>query len=169
MYKSFLGLLIMVILVALGYGVYMKLFNFDPDQLSFLGENMAPFNGTPSAMQKAKVAVLDNNRQSRYIPHFKTVMNDPTPARRVLFFYANWCDTCRPADEDLRKNESRMPEDVRVIRVNFNDTDTDEDEKALAKQYQVPYQHTFVQIDAQGKVVTRWNGGQTDQLLEKLK
>jgi len=39
----------------------------------------------------------------------------------------------------------------------------------LAKQYQVPYQHTFVQIDAQGKVVTRWNGGQTDQLLEKLK
>ena len=39
----------------------------------------------------------------------------------------------------------------------------------LAKKYGITYQHTFVQIDSQGKEVTKWNGGQTDELAANIK
>ena len=56
-----------------------------------------------------------------------------------------------------------------VIRVNYNDPETDQEEKDLAKKYNVVYQHTFVQIDEEGNLVTRWNGGQIEELLAKTK
>ena len=87
----------------------------------------------------------------------------------MLFFYASWCPTCRPADADFAKNESLLPEDVRLIRVNYNEGDTDDDEDTLADKYNVTYQHTFVQIDEEDNIVTKWNGGQTAQLLKNLK
>lgn len=86
-----------------------------------------------------------------------------------LYFYANWCPICKPADADFKANSSKIPPDVTVIRVNYNDTDTGQEEKDLAKKYGITYQHTFVQIDAQGKEVTKWNGGQTDELLANIK
>ena len=56
-----------------------------------------------------------------------------------------------------------------VIRTNYNDPDTDQEEKDLAKKYGITYQHTFVQVDAQGKELTKWNGGQTDELVTNIK
>lgn len=89
--------------------------------------------------------------------------------RRVLFFYASWCPICRPADADFQKNVDRLPADVTLIRVNYNDDDTDQAEKDLAQQYGVTYQHTFVQIDGQGNEIAKWNGGQTNELLRNLR
>lgn len=89
--------------------------------------------------------------------------------RRVLFFYANWCPTCRPADVNIRANEDKLPEDLTVVRVNYNDTDTDLAEKALAQKYGVTYQHTFVQIDTDGAEIAKWNGGALPELLENIK
>ncbi|MDA1080044.1 MAG: thioredoxin family protein [bacterium] len=89
--------------------------------------------------------------------------------RRVLFFYAEWCPTCAPADKDFQANASKLPADVVVVRVNHNDDNTDAAEKALAKEYGVTYQHTYVQIDAAGKKVATWNGGKLAELLENIK
>lgn len=89
--------------------------------------------------------------------------------KRVLFFYANWCPTCRPTDAELSANMDQIPDGVVVIRVNYNDPDTDSVESELAKKYGVTYQHTFVQIDENGSVVTKWNGGRTKELLANIK
>lgn len=105
----------------------------------------------------------------RYEEYSPDVLTSSADKRRVLFFYANWCPTCKPADEDFTKNSSKIPTDVQLIKVNYNDTETDQVEKDLAKQYGVTYQHTFVQIDASGKVVAKWNGGQTTELIANLK
>ena len=106
---------------------------------------------------------------SRYQEHYPSILSNTTTARRVLFFYANWCPTCRPADANFRTNMELLPADVQVIRVNYNDTETDAEERELASQYSVTYQHTFVQIDTQGNVVTRWNGGQIEELLANIR
>jgi|GEM_PF-817744 len=90
-------------------------------------------------------------------------------SKRVLFFYANWCPTCRPVDQEFTQNTEEIPQGVSVIRVNYNDSDTDDNEKALAKKYGVTYQHTFVQIDSEGNEVAKWNGGQSEELIENLK
>lgn len=111
----------------------------------------------------------DKMSDSRYAEYSKVVLDGAVNNRRVLFFYASWCPTCRPADADLKENTSKIPEDVTVIRVNYNDPETDQEEKDLAKKYGITYQHTFVQIDSTGKEVTKWNGGQIDELLSNSK
>src|SRR3990167_3860834 len=101
---------------------------------------------------------------SRYITYSKANLENAKNTRRVLFFYANWCPTCRPADASFSANESKIPADVILIRVNYNDTETEQEEKDLAIKYGITYQHTFVQIDGNGDVVTKWNGGQISEL-----
>lgn len=114
--------------------------------------------------------LMDNKTiGSRYIQYSKTALSSVSGNRRVLFFYASWCPTCRPADENFIKNVSKIPEDVTLIRVNYNDPETDQEEKDLAKKYGITYQHTFVQIDSMGKEITKWNGGQIDELLSYIK
>ena len=111
----------------------------------------------------------DQMGSGQYIEYSDAAFAAAAGMRRVLFFYANWCPTCRPADADFQAKASQFPEDVVVFRVNYNDTDTDAIEKALAEKYGVTYQHTFIQVDADEQEVTKWNGGQTAQLLSNLK
>lgn len=108
-------------------------------------------------------------KSGSYVPYTAASLADAAAHKRVLFFYANWCPTCKPADAAFEANKDKIPEGVALIRVNYNDTDTDQEEKDLAKKYQVTYQHTFVQIDSSGKEVTRWNGGQIKELTQNIK
>ncbi len=135
-----------------------------------------PNNSSRSdAMMKKESSLEDNKMKddkmtaSRYVQYSKSALDDAAATRRVLFFYASWCPTCKPADVSFTQNESRIPEDVTVIRVNYNDPETNEEEKDLATKYGVTYQHTFVQIDSAGNVVNKWNGGQIDELLSLIK
>ena len=111
----------------------------------------------------------DTETSGRYVEYSKSTFDQASSTRRVLFFYASFCSICRPADANFKSNTNKIPSDVTVIRVNYNDPDTDQEEKDLAKKYSVVYQHTFVQIDQEGKVVTRWNGGQIQELLANIK
>lgn len=103
-----------------------------------------------------------------YTPYKSGILEETKDKRRVLFFYANWCPTCKPADKSFTENISDIPEGVALIRVNYNDTDTDSEEEELAKKYEVTYQHTFVEIDMDGKAVQRWNGGDFEDFLSNL-
>ena len=51
-----------------------------------------------------------------------------------------------------------------LIRGSFFKGDRD-----LAKKYLISYQHTFVQIDNDGNSVSKWNGGDIDNLKKYLK
>lgn len=106
---------------------------------------------------------------SRYVEYSKSALEKAASNRRVLFFYASWCPTCRPADANFKENISKIPEDVTLIRVNYNDPEAGQEEKDLAKKYGITYQHTYVQIDGAGKEVTKWNGGQINELLSNIK
>jgi thiol-disulfide isomerase/thioredoxin len=123
-----------------------------------------------SMMEKTNDKMMgDKMSSSRYVEYSKAALDEASPTRRVLFFYASWCPTCKSADANFTANESNIPEDVTLIRVNYNDPETDEEEKDLAKKYGVTYQHTYVQIDSAGTETTIWNGGQIDELLTNIK
>lgn len=110
-----------------------------------------------------------DNQSAKYVEYSKAILDSSVSGRRVLFFYANWCPICRPADTNFKENIGKIPGDVTLIRVNYNDTDTDQEEKDLAKQYGITYQHTFVQIDEDGREITKWNGGQINEFLTNIK
>ena len=120
---------------------------------------------TPNDMVKTESTPISK----QYLPYTKDVLESSKSTRRVLFFYASWCPTCIPADADFTKNVSMLPSDVTLIRVNYNDPDTDADDKALAAKYAITYQHTYVQIAADGNEIAKWNGGSVKELLAKIK
>jgi len=79
----------------------------------------------------------------------------------VLFFFADWCPTCRLEMRDL---ESRVTElgNITVFIVDYDNS------KKLKREYGVTYQHTFVQIDSRGKSLGLWNGGGLEGILNHI-
>lgn len=103
-----------------------------------------------------------------YIPFTQESFDSQKSKRRVLFFYAGWCTTCRPVNAEFLQDSNKIPEDVVVFRVNFRDSDTDEAEKMLAEKYKITYQHTFVQVNQDGEVISKWNGGNLAELIKNV-
>lgn len=110
----------------------------------------------------------DQNNEIQYIEYSDTAFEQAKDKNRVLFFYASWCPTCRPADVDFSENMAQIPENVVVFRVNYNDSDTDDSEKTLSERYGITYQHTYVQVDSLGDEVKKWNGGKLSELLQNI-
>ncbi len=111
---------------------------------------------------------VESSASKKYLTHTSGILDTTKDVRRVIFFYANWCPTCKTANEDFLANEAKIPQDVVVIRTNYNDTDTDQEEKDLAKKYGITYQHTFVYIDGNGNEISKWNGGGSTELIQKV-
>ena len=157
---------VVAVIAVLGIGAYT--FSQNPSQSeSLIKEDEAMLQ--KDTQETIKDDTVDNSDNSRYVEYSKATLDQAAGNRRVLFFYASWCPTCRPTDADLKENADKIPEDLTVIRVNYSDPETDQEEKDLAKKYGITYQHTFVQIDSTGNEVTKWNGGQTKELLSNSK
>ena len=183
MKNSILIPVVIIAVVVVGLGVFMVSQNSQTDSLvqnekSGMQKNTdtqevikPPKEETMEMAESGAMQKIDYMipAESGYLEYSKSVLNKSATNRRVLFFYASWCPTCKPADEDFKTNANKIPSDVTVIRVNYNDPETDREEKDLAKKYGITYQHTFVQIDTQGNEITKWNGGKTDNLLAKIK
>jgi thioredoxin 1 len=83
--------------------------------------------------------------------------------RTVLFFHATWCATCKLLADDIRANADDIPDDVRILLVDF-DTATE-----LKQRYGVTLQHTLVQVNAEGEPLGSWHLTRTlDELLGEL-
>ncbi len=81
----------------------------------------------------------------------------------VLFFHAPWCPTCKALDSDINGELSQIPSNTKILKVDY------ESSTELKKKYGVTYQHTLVQVDAEGKMIQKWSGGNTlESILEKI-
>lgn len=157
----YIALLVVFVIVIVVGGIYSS------TRSPQLPSNSTATNSNP-AVKPSDMENTSPGQTGRYLEFSLDSFALISSPRRVLFFYASWCPTCRPADTSFSQNQSRIPEDVTIIRVNYNDPQTDQAEKDLALKYKITYQHTFVQIDAEGNIVSTWNGGQIDQLLAKI-
>lgn len=73
----------------------------------------------------------------------------------VLFFHASWCPSCREVDADIKANLKDIPSGLTILDVDYDTS------SALKQKYGVTYQHTFVQVDAQGNQLKKWSGSPT--------
>ena len=78
----------------------------------------------------------------------------------VLFFNASWCPSCKSAMKDFEANTGDFT-NINLVLVDYDHS------ADLQKKYGVTYQHTFVQIAPDGESLVKWNGGGTEELLEK--
>lgn len=77
----------------------------------------------------------------------------------VLFFRASWCPSCQAIDKDIRANLTKIPNDLTILDVNYDNSND------LKKKYGVTYQHTFVQVDKEGNMIKKWSGSPTLSVL----
>jgi len=81
--------------------------------------------------------------------------------RRVLFFHAAWCGTCKTTEANL--DASGVPVGLSVFQVDF-DTQLE-----LNKQFGVTTKHTFVEVDKKMNKLNMWQGSLTvDDIIESL-
>ena len=99
----------------------------------------------------------------RYVAYSQSAFDSASDKRRVLYFHADWCPTCRPLNAALSKNPNQIPEGVVLFKTNY-DTET-----ALKTKYGITYQHTFVEVDVQGNAVQVWSGGNVDDVISRLR
>ncbi len=105
-------------------------------------------------------SITEETASQRYVSYSKEVFDKLIDKKRVYFFHAKWCPTCKVADAELMDNLNRIPEDVVVFKTDY---DT---EKALKTEYGITYQHTFVYIDSESREIKKWNGGGIEELIE---
>ncbi len=75
----------------------------------------------------------------------------------VLFFHAPWCPTCAALDRSITASGADIPAGLMIFKTDY---DTSQE---LKEKYGVTYQHTLVQVDANGNMITKWSGGNTLQ------
>jgi thioredoxin 1 len=98
-----------------------------------------------------------------YVEYAQKAYDDAASMKRVLFFAASWCPTCRGADKDFNANLDKIPGDVIIFKTDY-DTQT-----ALKTKYGITHQHTFVYVNAKGEALKKWSGGATAEVIENTK
>ncbi len=114
---------------------------------------------------KCEFAPCPKSQTGSYANYSPTTLQDEfeNNSKVVLFFHAKWCPSCIAANKAFLTKADQIPAGVTVLKTDY---DT---EKELKTKYGVTYQHTFVQIDAEGNMIAKWNGGDIDELKKNLK
>ena len=116
-----------------------------------------PRNKNTSVINKMEPS--QNKTMGRYVEYSKEAFDNVVSKKRVYFFHAKWCPTCKIANEEFVRDTYKIPDDIILFKVDY---DT---EKELKTQYGITYQHTFVLVDSQGKEIRKWNGGDIGELI----
>lgn len=69
----------------------------------------------------------------------------------LLFFHAIWCPVCRNIEAEINSNPEALPAGTHILKVDYDK------EISLRQKYGVTVQHTFVQVDASGNLIQRFN------------
>jgi thiol:disulfide interchange protein len=142
------ALIIVIIVISLGWLLFAK-------------KAAAPTTTTTETVETSQ-ELTESTLNSQYIPYSPEAVAAATGKRKLLFFYASWCPTCKVLNRDLLENERPLPEDLVIFK-------TDYDREVLLKQkYNITYQHTLVLIDDSGNEIKQWNGGGVEQILKQI-
>ena len=95
-----------------------------------------------------------------YLTYSPERFEEASQFKRVYFFHASWCPTCRSANREFEAQIDRIPADVVLFKTDYDDSDE------LKRRFGVTYQHTFVLVDESGESVSIWNGGDIARLIE---
>jgi thioredoxin 1 len=142
----------------LGGGIYVASSSDEPTDATSTSATQAPKRAnerSSNAPNQADTTADSGTSQERAGAFVMASENDIASIRndkRVLFFHASWCSTCKALASDIESNASDIPAGVTIAQVDYDDA-TD-----LRQKYGVTVQHTLVQIDDAGNEIATWSG-----------
>ncbi|WP_425147281.1 thioredoxin family protein [Deinococcus sp.] len=98
-----------------------------------------------------------------YEVYTKQAFDAAQSRQRVLFFHATWCPTCKQTNADIVSHLKSIPANLVIFKTDYDS------ETALKRQYGITYQHTFVLVDASGKALKKWAGGDLAEIVANVK
>lgn len=101
-------------------------------------------------------------KPSGYQPYTQAAFDAARGERRVLFFHATWCPTCKAASANITANLATLPKNIVIFKTDYDK------EVALKKKYGVTYQHTFVLVNEKGEAIRKWAGGGLKQIVAQV-
>ncbi len=115
-----------------------------------------------NAMDTNGDAMMKSGSAGEYVKYSQENLTQATAnnGTAVLFFHATWCPFCRAAEQDITSRLDEIPAGLTILKTDYDK------ESTLKKKYGIVSQHTFVQVDAQGNEIQKWNGGDLDEILE---
>lgn len=164
--KSIIGIVALVVIVAGGIGVYVSN-NSKKEAAKEQASAMEKEKDSPAIMQKEASTTESEammkkdsgdvmSKAGTYESYNASKLAMASATHNVvLFFRASWCPTCIAVDKDIRANLGSIPGNLTILDVNYDNS------TELKKKYGITYQHTFVQVDAQGTLIKKWSGSPT--------
>jgi thiol-disulfide isomerase/thioredoxin len=148
-----------IALIAIAAGVGFVIISFPPTPQPSGNDSQPTINTGPQDQEPFAGALLAGTQQTPLLDFVKSDYAGVQQTNKiiVLFFYANWCPTCKKSFPDAQaafNDFAKNQVGVVGFRVNYNDDETDQDEKDLAKKYEITYQDTKV-IIKEGQVQTK--------------
>ncbi len=108
---------------------------------------------------------LAGSMSKNYVEYTQKAFDEAADAKtkRVLFFAASWCASCRGAEKSITENLDKIPANVMIFKADYDK------ETTLKTKYSVTRQHTFVYVDAKGAALKTWSGGGLNEIIEATK
>ena len=158
-----------VVLTIIGGAFYIK--NAQPQKDTMMKKEDTVMEKTETdateAMEKKDTAQEKPDtmmkKESRYVDYTAAAFEKAKDKKRIYFFHATWCPTCKAANAEFMSNPDGIPEDTVLFKTDYDSSG------ALKKQYGITYQHTYVLVDSDGKEVRKWNGGAIAELIANTK
>lgn len=144
---------ILVILLVIGVFSIYALNQNNSNNLSVnqVRETQTLEDETQARIETPNVSELSNrNSKGKYIEYSSSAL---TSNQNVIFFAASWCPTCRRLDQAINSELDSIPGNLTILKADFDS------EIELRQKYGVTYQHTLVQVDENGTLLKKWNGG----------
>lgn len=145
-----IGIIALIVIVG---GVYASMSNKDDVMMKDKVEDTTMMKANDQAMMQKSDPMMKVGSYEAYSS--EKVAAASATHDVVLFFRASWCPTCRTVDADIKANLSKIPSDLSILDVNYDNS------TMLKQKYGVTYQHTFVQVDKDGNFIKKWSGSAT--------
>lgn len=124
------------------------------------GKQTIPEDGT-TITQTPTTTVDGGEIGKKYLDYSPERISLTENNKMLLLFTADWCVSCKQLDIDILNNISTIPEDILILKVNY------ESDAQTKDKYQVDTPHTIILIDNQGNERKRWIGSLTLDALIK--
>ncbi|MFO0862997.1 MAG: thioredoxin family protein [Candidatus Saccharibacteria bacterium] len=148
MKKTLIGVGIIMLAILIGVGAFIGWKKLYVKKLT----NVATANTTQTVAPEQKQEVA--KRPGEYAPYDVAKLAEASDGKVILFFCAKWSKTCKMLDNDFKANVAKFPNNFTILYVDYDKS------TALKKQYQVPFEDTFVQVDAGGAMINKWSGSE---------
>ncbi len=157
--KTTLGIVIAVIIIIVGYFTLIKKEVSAPVNTSEVPiVNIQVATSTPAATSTP----ISTPSEAGFYKIFSGEKIEKIQTEKIVYFFrAGWCPTCRAVHADIQANLEKIPSNLTILDIDYDNS------TALKQKYGVTYQHTFVQVDAEGKLIKKWSGSPTLAALVK--